>query len=78
MQDEAARLHDACSQSLEGVVETSQLAIHCEKAGRHERAAQLFYASGIALNLDGVSPWARGFVRRTGFPEVPVRPAYRN
>ena len=49
MQDEAARLHDACSQSLEGVVETSQLAMHHEKAGHYEGAAQLFYADGIDL-----------------------------
>ena len=36
--EEAARLHDACAQSLEGLVDSSQLAMHYEKAGASLRS----------------------------------------
>ena len=35
------------------------------------------YCHSMGLKCTGAFAWARGFVRRTGFPEVPVGPAYR-
>ena len=50
-------------------------------AGRHNaivlpRDADAQPAAAERLDSSPLGGWARGFVRRTGFPEVPVGPAY--
>ena len=40
LSEDAVRIHAACAQSLQGAVDTAQLAMHLEHAGMLDRAAR--------------------------------------
>ena len=47
LRDDARQLHEACARTLEGVVDTLQLAMHSEQAGMHQEAAQLWVSKHV-------------------------------